>query len=134
MKDRFDDPLHHERTFLPRSYISLLGSVGNLLLDIDIVYELNGPVSLEIVQQRLRAVKDVLTLSAILRCRHSHIMGPSTSEWEKTTVGTTDIGFVHGDYSRTFADWRVLGEHSRREWVSWCGVDSHFVKTSPTLI
>ena len=24
MKDRSDDPLHHERTLLPRSYISLL--------------------------------------------------------------------------------------------------------------
>ena len=26
MKDRFDDPSHHERTLLPRSYISLLGT------------------------------------------------------------------------------------------------------------
>ena len=26
MKDRSDDPLHHERTLLPRSYISLLVS------------------------------------------------------------------------------------------------------------
>ena len=26
MKDRSDDPSHHERTFLPRSYISLLGT------------------------------------------------------------------------------------------------------------
>ena len=27
MKDRSDDPSHHERTLLPRSYISLLGTV-----------------------------------------------------------------------------------------------------------
>ena len=29
MKDRSDDPSHHERTLLPRSYISLPTSVGN---------------------------------------------------------------------------------------------------------
>ena len=30
MKDRSDDPSHHERTLLPRSYISLLVVVGDL--------------------------------------------------------------------------------------------------------
>ena len=29
MKDRSDDPSHHERTLLPRSYISLLSCIGN---------------------------------------------------------------------------------------------------------
>ena len=30
MKDRSDDPSHHERTLLPRSYISLPGSLENV--------------------------------------------------------------------------------------------------------
>ena len=30
MKDRSDDPSHHERTLLPRSYISLLSSAGTI--------------------------------------------------------------------------------------------------------
>ena len=29
MKDRSDDPSHHERTLLPRSYISLLAHCGD---------------------------------------------------------------------------------------------------------
>ena len=31
MKDRSDDPLHHERTLLLRSYISLLGTRNSLM-------------------------------------------------------------------------------------------------------
>ena len=31
MKDRSDDPSHHEQTLLPRSYISLLGSIGEII-------------------------------------------------------------------------------------------------------
>ena len=31
MKDRSDDPSHHERTLLPRSYISLLGTRNSLM-------------------------------------------------------------------------------------------------------
>ena len=33
MKDRSDDPLHHEQTFLPRSYISLLDYRGSEMED-----------------------------------------------------------------------------------------------------
>ena len=33
MKDRSDDPLHHERTLLPRSYISLLTNVGTYIFN-----------------------------------------------------------------------------------------------------
>ena len=34
MKDRSDDPSHHERTLLPRSYISLLRAYDAILTDI----------------------------------------------------------------------------------------------------
>ena len=38
-KDRFDDPSHHERTLLPRSYISLL-DVTNFIIYIYISYHI----------------------------------------------------------------------------------------------
>ena len=37
MKDRSDDPSHHERTLLPRSYISLPGGGGGMERKIDTI-------------------------------------------------------------------------------------------------
>ena len=44
MKDRSDDPSHHERTLLPQSYISLCSSVNlfvNITLKIKFIISLN---------------------------------------------------------------------------------------------
>ena len=43
MKDRSDDPLHHERTLLPRSYISLLAVQDKGWMDC--LFMIRGPIA-----------------------------------------------------------------------------------------
>ena len=38
MKDRSDDPSHHERTLLPRSYISLLETVVKFCMKVGVLF------------------------------------------------------------------------------------------------
>ena len=44
MKDRSDDPSHHERTLLPRNYISLLVNGSTTLVVNGIVYGVMTPI------------------------------------------------------------------------------------------
>ena len=101
MKDRSDDPSHHERTLLPRSYISLPKKLRkpDYLLSVDCFTCPKLPSIITISSCRSCIIKRSLLINAkggkhlifhfiryvvVLRSSYYHACGPSTLSWTYT--------------------------------------------------
>ena len=111
MKDRSDDPSHHERTLLPRSYISLLVVIGDYNVGM-VCYSLTNPISF----YEMLMVVCVITMTSMPgRIDEAEGVSRCGAGSDIITMMTSGITFC---------------KVSSFPFIS-IGIRTHFIKTSP---